>query len=110
MRAVRQPRDGAALASGCTSIWAQYNTIRLPKGTDRDGFCGSAEGAGHSDDGYYTKSMHQQTAYKGFPVADGGLQVSEKLSDDVISLPIHAYLDEPTQDRVIEAVRGALSS
>src|SRR3954470_5248245 len=25
------------LASGCTSIWAQY-TIRLPKGTDRDGF------------------------------------------------------------------------
>ena len=59
---------------------------------------------------YYTKSMHQQTAYKGFPVADGGLPVSENLSDDVISLPIHAYLDELTQDRVIEAVRGALSS
>jgi dTDP-4-amino-4,6-dideoxygalactose transaminase len=59
---------------------------------------------------YYTKSMHQQTAYKDFPVADGGLPVSEMLSDDVISLPIHAYLDEPTQDRVIEAVRGALAS
>jgi len=54
--------------------------------------------------------MHQQTAYKDFPVADGGLPVSEMLSDDVISLPIHAYLDEPTQDRVIEAVRGALAS
>ena len=25
------------LASGCTSVWAQY-TIRLPEGTDRDGF------------------------------------------------------------------------
>jgi len=59
---------------------------------------------------YYTKSMHQQTAYKDFPVADGALPVSEKLSDDVISLPIHGYLDEATQDRVIEAVRGALSS
>jgi len=45
-----------------------------------------------------------------FPVADGGLPVSEMLSDDVISLPIHAYLDESAQDRVIEAVRGALSS
>jgi dTDP-4-amino-4,6-dideoxygalactose transaminase len=38
------------------------------------------------------------------------LPASERLSDDVISLPMHAYLDEPTQDRVIEAVRGALSS
>src|SRR5262249_49813881 len=25
------------LASGCTSVWAQY-TIRLPRGVDRDGF------------------------------------------------------------------------
>ena len=52
--------------------------------------------------------MHQQTAYRDFPVADGGLPVSEKLSADVISLPMHAYLDEPTQERVIKAVRGAL--
>jgi hypothetical protein len=27
----------------------------------------------------------------------------------VISLPIHAYLDEPTQARIIQAVRGAVS-
>ena len=95
------------LASGCTSIWAQY-TIRLPEGTDRDGFAAALKAQGVPTMVYYTKSMHQQTAYKGFPVADGGLPVSEKLSDDVISLPIHAYLDEATQDRVIEAVRGAL--
>src|SRR5438874_10754863 len=97
------------LASGCTSIWAQY-TIRLPEGTDRDGFAAALKAQGIPTMVYYTKSMHQQTAYKGFPVADGGLPVSEKLSDDVISLPIHAYLDEATQARVIEAVRGALSS
>jgi dTDP-4-amino-4,6-dideoxygalactose transaminase len=54
--------------------------------------------------------MHQQTAYRDFPVADGGLATCEKLSADVISLPMHAYLDEPTQERVIKAVRGALSS
>ena len=59
---------------------------------------------------YYSKSMHQQTAYREFPVADGGLSACERLSDDVISLPMHAYLDEATQQRVIEAVRGALSS
>ena len=54
--------------------------------------------------------MHQQTAYRDFPVAEGGLPVSERLSADVISLPMHAYLDEATQDRVIAAVRGAIST
>jgi dTDP-4-amino-4,6-dideoxygalactose transaminase len=54
--------------------------------------------------------MHQQTAYRDFPVADGGLPASESLSSDVISLPMHAYLDGPTLDRIIKAVRGAFSS
>jgi len=97
------------LAPGCTSVWAQY-TIRLPKGTDRDGFAADLKAQGVPTAIYYTKSMHQQTAYKHYPVADGGLSASERLSEDVISLPMHAYLDEPTQDRVIKAVRDALSA
>jgi dTDP-4-amino-4,6-dideoxygalactose transaminase len=97
------------LASGCTSIWAQY-TIRLPEGCDRDGFAAALKAQGIPTAIYYVKSMHQQTAYRDFPVADGGLPASERLSDDVISLPMHAYLDEPTQERIIRAVRGALST
>jgi dTDP-4-amino-4,6-dideoxygalactose transaminase len=97
------------LANGCTSIWAQY-TIRLPQGCDRDGFAAALKAQGIPTAIYYPKSMHQQTAYRDFPVADGGLPVSEKLSADVISLPMHAYLDEATQERVIKAVRGAVSA
>jgi dTDP-4-amino-4,6-dideoxygalactose transaminase len=97
------------LASGCTSVWAQY-TIRLPDGIDRDGFAAALKAQGIPTAIYYPKSMHQQTAYRDFPVADGGLPISEKLSDDVISLPMHAYLDEPTQERIIRAVRGALGA
>jgi len=97
------------LAAGCTSVWAQY-TIRLPKGVDRDGFAAALKAQGVPTAIYYPKSMHQQTAYRDFPVADGGLGVSEALSNDVISLPMHAYLDEAAQDRVIEAVRGAVSA
>ena len=93
------------LASGHTSVWAQY-TIRLPKGTDRDAFAAALKAQGVPTAIYYAKSMHQQTAYKAYPVADGGLRVSERLSADVISLPMHAYLDEASQDRVIQAVRG----
>jgi dTDP-4-amino-4,6-dideoxygalactose transaminase len=94
------------VAAGCTSVWAQY-TIRLPKGCDRDDFAAALQAQGVPTAIYYPKSMHQQSAYRDFPVAAGGLAVSERLSGDVISLPMHAYLDEPTQDRVIKAVRGA---
>jgi dTDP-4-amino-4,6-dideoxygalactose transaminase len=97
------------LAAGCTSVWAQY-TIRLPQGCNRDSFAAALKAQGVPTAIYYPKSMHQQTAYRGYPVAEGGLPVSEKLSDDVISLPMHAYLDEPTQQRVIAAVRDALGA
>ena len=97
------------LASGSTSVWAQY-TIRLPDGVDRDGFAAALKAQGIPTAIYYPKSMHQQTAYRNFPIAAGGLPVSEKLSEDVISLPMHAYLDEPTQERIIKAVRGALGA
>jgi dTDP-4-amino-4,6-dideoxygalactose transaminase len=97
------------LASGCTSVWAQY-TIRLPEGTDRDDFAAALKAQGVPTAIYYTKSMHQQTAYRDFPVAEGGLPISERLSADVISLPMHAYLDAATQERIIEAVRGAISA
>ena len=55
---------------------------------------------------YYPKPVHRQDAYAAFPVAEGGLPVTERLADEVISLPMHAYLDEPTQDRIIAAVRA----
>src|SRR6202140_1835059 len=97
------------LAAGCTSVWAQY-TIRLPKGVDRDGFAAALKAQGVPTAIYYVKSMHQQSAYRDFPVADGGLPACERLSSDVISLPMHAYLDEPTQARVIKAVRSAVST
>jgi dTDP-4-amino-4,6-dideoxygalactose transaminase len=97
------------VASGNTSTWAQY-TIRLPEGTDRNEFAEALKAQGIPTTVYYPKSMHQQTAYRDFPVADGGLPACERLSSDVISLPMHAYLDEPTQERIVKAVRGVFST
>ncbi|HBR46314.1 MAG TPA: aminotransferase DegT, partial [Afipia sp.] len=95
------------VADGNVSTWAQY-TIRLPKG-GREAFADALKAQGIPTAIYYPKSMHQQTAYKHYPTVEGGLPVSEKLSADVISLPMHAYLDQAAQDRVIKAVRDALS-
>lgn len=93
---------------GNTSVWAQY-TIRLPRG-DRDQFAAELKAKGIPTMVYYPKAMHQQTAYRHYPVVDGGLPVSEALSNDVISLPMHPYLDRASQDRIIAAVRDAVSA
>jgi len=58
---------------------------------------------------HYPKPLHQQEAYRHFPTAGNGLPVSETLAREVISLPMHPYLDEPTQDRIIAAVREAIT-
>lgn len=96
------------VASGNTSVWAQY-TIRLPEGR-RDVLATDLKAEGIPTTVYYPKPLHRQTAYRAYPVAGNGLPVSEKLSQEVISLPMHAYLDEATQDRIVEAVRNALAS
>jgi dTDP-4-amino-4,6-dideoxygalactose transaminase len=35
--------------------------------------------------------------------------VTDQLCTEVISLPMHAYLDEATQDRIVGAARAALA-
>ncbi|HYW59067.1 MAG TPA: DegT/DnrJ/EryC1/StrS family aminotransferase [Xanthobacteraceae bacterium] len=95
------------LPRGLASVWAQY-TIRLEPGR-RDGLAAALKSEGIPTAIYYPKPLHQQEAYAHFPCADGGLAVSERLAHEVISLPMHGYLDEPTQDRIIDAVQRALS-
>ena len=52
--------------------------------------------------------FYRQQAYRHFPIADGGVPVSDQLAEEVISLPMHAYLEQSTQDRIIAAARRAL--
>ncbi len=93
---------------GLTSIWAQY-TLRLPAGANRDAVAAALKAEGVPSAIYYAKPLHMQTAYKHFPVAGNGLPQAEKLAGEVLSLPMHPYLDEPTQDRVVAALRQALA-
>jgi UDP-2-acetamido-2-deoxy-ribo-hexuluronate aminotransferase len=94
--------------AGTTSVWAQY-TIRLKPGT-RDAFAAALKADGVPTAIYYPIPLHLQQAYKQYPVGKGGVAVSEKLAAEVISLPMHPYLDEATQGRVIDSVRRALKN
>jgi dTDP-4-amino-4,6-dideoxygalactose transaminase len=93
---------------GYTSVWAQY-TIRLNPGR-RDPLAAELKAQGIPTAIYYPRPLHKLAAYTGFPLAEGGVPVSEKLAGEVISLPMHAYLDAATQDRIIGAVTRALAS
>ncbi|MGD9615085.1 MAG: DegT/DnrJ/EryC1/StrS family aminotransferase [Alphaproteobacteria bacterium] len=93
---------------GLTSVWAQY-TVRLPAGSDRDALAARLKSAGIPTAVYYPKPLHTQTAYREYPRAGNGLPVSEQLSAEVLSLPMHPYLDEATQDRIAAAVKNAIA-
>jgi dTDP-4-amino-4,6-dideoxygalactose transaminase len=95
-------------AHGTASVWAQY-TIRVPASC-RDALASNLRRRGIPSAIYYPIPLHRQEPYAKFPVAEGGAPTSERLAQEVISLPMHAYLDEKTQDRVIEAVHQALKA
>ena len=86
-----------------TSVYAQY-TVRV---AGRARFEQELKGRGIPSAVHYPLSLHQQPAYaagyegQSFPA-------SEALAREVISLPMHADLDEATQQRIVAAVREAL--
>jgi dTDP-4-amino-4,6-dideoxygalactose transaminase len=96
-----------AVREGCTSVWAQY-TIRV-KAEKRDHLAAALKAEGIPTAIYYPKPVHQQTAYRHYPVAGNGLPVSDAIAREVIALPMHPYLDAATQDRIVAAVRRALA-
>jgi len=97
-----------SVPAGMSSVWAQY-TVRIAGGK-RNALAAALKAEGIPTAIYYPIPLHLQQAYKHYPVGEGGVAVSDRLAGEVISLPMHAYLDEPTQDRIVAAVRRALAA
>lgn len=94
------------VAPGATSVWAQY-TLKIPDGR-RDQVSKTLATAGIPTQIYYPKPLHHQPAYAKSIVASGGVAVSERLPNEVLSLPMHPYLKAEEQDRVAEEVIRAI--
>ncbi len=89
---------------GRRSAWAQY-TIRVD---NRDAVAAALKEQGIPTSVYYPLPMHRQPAYRDFGEGQGSLPVSESLSQRVLSLPIHAYLDDAAIERICQGVLAAV--
>ncbi len=91
---------------GGVSNWAQY-TIQVP---NRDGLMAHLRENGVPSAAYYPIPMHVQGPYLHFVnTGYGQLPVTEHMADAVMSLPMHPYMDEETQDYIIAKIREFLS-
>jgi len=97
--------ETAAIAPGNTHVYAQY-TLRV---SDRDTVKARLQEAGIPTAVYYPKCLHEQPVFEPAGAKYGDFPVSEKASREVLSLPMHPFLDEPTQDEIVGAVKQAIA-
>lgn len=89
---------------GCLSVWAQY-TIRH---SERDKLARLLAEQGIPCNIYYPRPIHEQPAYRHYPVAHNGTPNATRLAREVLSLPMHPYLDSIVADRIIAAIRNSV--
>jgi dTDP-4-amino-4,6-dideoxygalactose transaminase len=83
--------------AGARSSWAQY-TLKV---ADRARFQAGMKERGVPTAVYYPMPLSRQKAYAHFPSAP--IPVATELCGQVVSLPMHPYLDPATQDRIVAA-------
>ncbi len=87
-----------------TSAWAQY-TLRI---SNRDKLQGLLNSFGIPSVVYYPISLSKQSGYKVYPSVSSGVKVSEMLSSQVLSLPMHPYLSHEAQLLITDKIKSNL--
>ena len=91
------------LISDASSTWAQF-TIEVDAPDD---LAKRLLKEGIPSARYYPRPTHRQTAYTAYPCDPNGLPITDTASKKVISLPMHAYLDQDTQSKIVSQVKKA---
>lgn len=88
---------------GNVSAWAQY-TLRL---VDRDSVQAKLRAQGVPTTVYYPVPLSQQQAVRS---SDSRTPESDVAAQEVLSLPMHPYLQAEQQRQIVNALKGALST
>lgn len=92
-----------SVPAGYESVWAQY-TVRLTGRDARAKAQADLSAKGIPTAIYYPNPLHRQTAYNMFPSDPAGMPATDDAADRVLSLPMHPYLDEATQDMIVDTL------
>jgi len=87
-----------------TSVWAQF-TVQVE---DRERIASALKDQGIPTAIHYPIPLHQQPAYRDHCRIHGSMAVAEALAARVLSLPMHPYLEQASQVRVVEALLEVL--
>ncbi|MCF6310214.1 MAG: DegT/DnrJ/EryC1/StrS family aminotransferase [Sulfurimonas sp.] len=85
-----------------TSVYAQYS-IRVK---DREAMVEKLTALEIPTAVYYPIPLHLQEAFKSLGYSEGDFPVSEKISSQIMSLPMSPYLTETEQDYIVKAIKG----
>ena len=101
-RFVETPR----VAPDTMSAWAQF-TIKVD---GREKIKSQLASLGIPTVVYYPIPLTKQIGYQNYPKVSSGVSVSELLSEKVLSLPMHPYLNDESQSHVITQVLDVVTS
>jgi len=87
--------------SGYQSVWAQYSILAKDE-AHRTALQDKLKNARIPTAIYYPKPLHLQTAYAALGYREGDFPVSESTSQRIFSLPMHPYLKEKDQKRIVK--------
>lgn len=85
-------------------VWHQY-TVRIVN-TDRDQAIKSLTNSGIGTGIFYPVPAHQQNHIRELGLGDVSLPVTEKMAEQVLSLPVHPQLSQTDLETIVEAVNS----
>ena len=93
------------LFGGNTHVYAQY-TVRV---ANRDQVSDRLKAKSIPTAVYYPKCLHEQPVFAGLGYQPGDFPEAERAAREVLSLPMHPFLTEEEQDKVIAALQAAIA-
>ena len=89
------------------SSWAQYSII-VPEHVNREKLIKKFKENDIPSMVYYKIPVHLQKGYAKYGNKIGEFSVAENISKNILSLPMHPYLDEEDQDRVLSVLEKSI--
>lgn len=86
-------------------IWAQYSLLAENE-AQRTAYINRLKAAGIPSAIYYPTPLHMQTAFAYLGYMPGTFPISEDIATRIFSLPMHPYLTESDQARIIDTLTG----